>query len=248
MSADQTTPEGSPAQPEATGGDVASPTDGNPPGAGGGKVISRREGLSTGAKIGIGVGALAVAGGGALAAFATGLVNGHGLSIKVNGKEHQVTSDPNTPLLYVLRDELGMKGLRFGCGFAQCGACAVQVDNVQGRAIRSCQTKVSAVSGRSITTLEGMGTADKPNPLQQAFIDQQAAQCGYCTAGMMAEAAAFLKVNPAPSAAQIKVALAGHLCRCGTHYRIVRAVQQAAGTLPAGSVPVTTLYEETQGL
>lgn len=246
MSSDQTIPEEAPAQ-VATGVDPSPPDSGGPPATNGGKTISRREGLSTGAKIGIGVGALAVAGGGALAAFATGLVR-TSLTIKVNGKDHQVTSDPNTPLLYVLRDELGLRGLRFGCGFAQCGACAVQVDNVQGRAIRSCQTKVSAVDGRSITTLEGLGTSGSPSKLQQAFIDQQAAQCGYCTAGMMAEADAFLKANPKPTRSQIKVALAGHLCRCGTHYRIVRAVQQAAGTLPSGAAPVTTLYEETQGL
>ena len=245
MSTDQTTPEQPPAL-EKTTADVSPAAVETPPGTNGGKVISRREGLSTGAKIGIGVGVIAVAGGGALAAFATGLIRS-GLTITVNGKQHQVTADPNTPLLYVLRDEMGLRGLRFGCGFTQCGACAVQVDNVQGHAIRSCQTKVSAVNGRSITTLEGMGTVDRPSPLQKAFIDQQAAQCGYCTAGMMAEADAFLKVNPKPTTAQIKAALSTHLCRCGTHYRIVRAVQQAAGILPASSLSVTTLYQETQG-
>lgn len=247
MSVDDKTAEDAPAQP-APDAEAAVPAGGQDAGSNGDKRISRREGLSTGAKIGIGAGVLAVAaGGGAIAAIATGLLK-TGLVITVNGKEHQVAADPSTPLLYVLRDELGLRGLRFGCGFAQCGACAVQVDNVQGHAIRSCQTKVGSVSGRSITTLEGMGTAANPSPLQQAFMDQQAAQCGYCTAGMMAEADAFLKTNPKPTAAQIKVALSGHLCRCGTHYRILRAVQQAAGTLPAESMPLTTLYEESQGL
>lgn len=237
MSVDETAP---PETPSSDG-------SGTPPAGGGDNLITRRAGLSTGAKIAIGAGAVVVVGGGgALAAAATGLFKS-GVHITVNGKDHAVAADPSTPLLYVLRDELGLRGLRFGCGFGQCGACAVQVDNVKGRAIRSCQTKVSAVDGRSITTLEGLGTAEKPSKLQQAFIDQQAAQCGYCTAGMIAEADAFLKTNPSPSRADIKTALSTHLCRCGTHYRILRAVQQAVGTLPSGSVSVTTLYEETQG-
>jgi len=127
---------------------------------------------------------------------------------------------------------VGLKGLRFGCGLAQCGSCTVQLD---GKAVRSCQTKVSAVAGRAVTTLEGLGNIAHPHPLQKAFIDQQAAQCGYCIPGMIMEADAFLRSKPKPTAAEIKTALSGHLCRCGTHYRIVRAVQAAAGTLTAGA-------------
>lgn len=179
-----------------------------------------------------GAAAAAVAlGGGAYLAQRAGLLPGGGLTIKVNGKDHAVLADPDTPLLYVLRNEVGLKGLRFGCGLAQCGSCTVQLD---GRAVRSCQIKVNAAAGRAVTTLEGLGTIAHPHPLQTAFIDQQAAQCGYCIPGMIMEADAFLRSKPKPTAAEIKTALAGHLCRCGTHYRIVRAVQAAAGTLTAG--------------
>ena len=186
------------------------------------------------AAIGAGGAAAAVValGAGAYLAERAGLLPGGGLTIKVNGKDHAVQADPDTPLLYVLRNEVGVKGLRFGCGLAQCGACTVQLD---GRTVRSCQTKVSAVAGRAVTTLEGLGTLAHPHPLQKAFIDQQAAQCGYCIPGMIMEADAFLKSKPTPTVAEIKTALAGHLCRCGTHYRIVRAVQAASGTLKAGA-------------
>jgi nicotinate dehydrogenase subunit A len=185
------------------------------------------------AAIGIGAGAAVVAVGAAAAVAAgrAGLFQ-RGLHVTVNGSDHQVQADPATPLLYVLRDEVGLKGARFGCGLAECGACTVQLD---GRAVRSCVTPVSQAAGRSITTLEGLGTEARPSPLQKAFVDQQAVQCGYCIPGMIVEADAFLRRTPKPTAAQVKQALAGHLCRCGTHYRIVRAVQQAAGTLGAST-------------
>lgn len=174
-----------------------------------------------------GVGAaLTLAGGAALlAACETG---GSSLQINVNGRSHDVVATPQTPLLYVLRNELDLQGPRFGCGLAECGACTVQLD---GRPIRSCITPVSAAAGKSVKTLEGLGTLARPSKLQRAFIDQQAAQCGYCISGMIMEADAFLRSNPKPSVADIKNALNAHLCRCGTHYRIVRAVQAAAGTL-----------------
>lgn len=150
------------------------------------------------------------------------------LQITVNGRSHGVQATPDTPLLYVLRNELQLNSPRFGCGLSQCGACTVLVGDT---AIRSCVTKVSSVAGKSITTLEGLGSSAKPGRLQQAFINEQAAQCGYCINGMIMEAQALLKAKPRPSVAEIKTALNGHLCRCGTHMRIVRAVQRAAGTL-----------------
>jgi nicotinate dehydrogenase subunit A len=146
------------------------------------------------------------------------------LRITVNGRRHRVEAVPDTPLLYVLRNELGLNGPRFGCGLAQCGACTVQLGD---QAIRSCVTPVSAATGAPITTLEGLGTPQNPHPLQQAFIDEQAAQCGYCINGMIMTAAAFLKKNPRPTDAQIRSALAGNLCRCGTHLRILRAIKRA---------------------
>jgi len=181
---------------------------------------SRRVAIGAGAT----AAAVAVLGGAAVLAERAGLLD-RGLSIEVNGSRHQVQADPATPLLYVLRDEVGLKGVHFGCGFAECGACTVQLD---GKAIRSCVTPVSAAAGRTVTTLEGLGTAAHPHPLQKAFVDQQAAQCGYCIPGMIVEADAFLRATPKPTDAQIKKALDGHLCRCGTHYRIVRAVRAAA--------------------
>jgi nicotinate dehydrogenase subunit A len=191
-------------------------------------------------RIGIGAGAAVAVVGAAAAAAARAGVFQSGLHITVNGNDHQVQADPGTPLLYVLRNEVGLKGLRFGCGLAECGACTVQLD---GKAVRSCITRVSQASGKAITTLEGLGTESNPSRLQKAFIDQQAVQCGYCIPGMIVEADAFLKGKPRPSAAEVKTALAGHLCRCGTHYRIVRAVLQAAGT---ASAPATPQFEETQ--
>lgn len=145
-------------------------------------------------------------------------------SITVNGRRHSVAASPDTPLLYVLRNELRLHGPRFGCGLSQCGACTVQMGD---KAIRSCVTPVAGVS-KPITTLEGLGTIAKPHPIQQAFIDHQAAQCGYCTNGMIMASAAFLKVNPRPTVEEIKKALTPWLCRCGTHFRIVAAVQAAA--------------------
>jgi nicotinate dehydrogenase subunit A len=147
------------------------------------------------------------------------------LAIRVNGKRHLVKAAPETPLLYVLRNELHLHGPRFGCGLSQCGACTVQVD---GKAIRSCVTPVNGVADAKITTLEGLGTSEKPGRVQQAFIDNQAAQCGYCTNGMIMAADAFLKKHPDPSESEIKSAMNPWLCRCGTHFRIVAAIKAAA--------------------
>ena len=147
-------------------------------------------------------------------------------SLNVNGRTVSVTvDDPDTPLLYVLRNELGLHGPRFGCGLGQCGACTVHVD---GAAVRSCVTPLSAVTGQ-IVTLEGLGTDAAPHPVQQAFIDEQAVQCGYCINGMIMQSAAFLARNPKPSEDEVKAELVNNLCRCGTHLRIVRAVMRAAG-------------------
>jgi nicotinate dehydrogenase subunit A len=147
------------------------------------------------------------------------------ISLSVNGRTHAVTVDADTPLLYVLRDNLNLKGPRFGCGLSQCGACTVIID---GTAVRSCVYPASTAKGHKITTLEGLGSPAKPDPLQQAFIDEQAVQCGYCINGMIMTAKALLATNPHPTEAQIKQALAANLCRCGTHMRIVRAIQRAS--------------------
>jgi nicotinate dehydrogenase subunit A len=146
-------------------------------------------------------------------------------SLKINGKTSVVDADADTPVLYVLRDNLALHGPKFGCGLGQCGACTVHLD---GEATRSCLLPVSAVQGRSITTLEGLGSADKLSKLQQAFIDEQAVQCGYCVNGMIMSSAALLAKNKNPSESEIRDALAGNLCRCGTHQRIVAAVKRAA--------------------
>jgi nicotinate dehydrogenase subunit A len=148
------------------------------------------------------------------------------VSLQVNGQTVAPNVDPGTPLLYVLRDNLGLRGPKFGCGLSQCGACTVLVD---GKAVRSCVTPVGSVQGRAVTTLEGLGTPENPHPLQQAFIAEQAAQCGYCINGMIMTAKAFLDQNPHPTEAEVRTALAANLCRCGTHLRIVRAVLRAAG-------------------
>ena len=148
------------------------------------------------------------------------------ISLKVNGKTQVVDVDPDTPLLYVLRDDLQLNGPKFGCGLGQCGACAVII---AGNAIRSCQMEVKAVANREVTTLEGLGNVKKLHPVQKAFLDEQAAQCGYCINGMIMTAKAFLDKNPKPTDSQIKEALAGNLCRCGTHTRILRAVKRASG-------------------
>jgi nicotinate dehydrogenase subunit A len=147
------------------------------------------------------------------------------LVIDVDGRRHAVAAAGDTPLLYVLQDELGLTGPRFGCGLSQCGACTVQVN---GKAIRSCVTPVIGVAGKKVSTLQGQGTEEKPSALQKAFVDHQAAQCGYCTNGMIMAADAFLKKNPSPSEAEIKKAMNPWLCRCGTHYRIVAAIKDAA--------------------
>ena len=148
------------------------------------------------------------------------------LSLKVNGRARVVDTDPNTPLLYVLRNDLQLNGPKFGCGLAQCGACTVIMD---GKAIRSCSTPVTAVQKGAITTLEGLGSTKNMHRLQQAFVDEQAVQCGYCINGMIMTAKALLDANPKPTDRQIKEALAENLCRCGTHVRILRAVKRASG-------------------
>jgi nicotinate dehydrogenase subunit A len=149
------------------------------------------------------------------------------LTITVNGRRHRVGATGDTPLLYVLRNELKLHGPRFGCGLSQCGACTVHVN---GAAVRSCIVPVRSVAGKKVLTLEGLAPASKPHPIQQAFIAEQAAQCGYCINGMIMQSLDFLKHNPRPTEAQIRKALNGNICRCGTHYRIVRAVQRAAKT------------------
>lgn len=148
------------------------------------------------------------------------------VSLTVNGKAVKVAvDDPEMPLLYALRNDLGLHGPRFGCGLGQCGACTVHID---GKAVRSCQVPVGEAAGRKVTTLEGLGTAKKPHPLQKAFEDVQAVQCGYCINGMVMQAAAFLKENPKPTEDQVKAALENNLCRCGTQTRIVAAVMRAS--------------------
>jgi nicotinate dehydrogenase subunit A len=147
------------------------------------------------------------------------------IALDVNGKVHEVDADPDTPLLYVLRGELGLNAAKFGCGLGQCGACTVIVD---GKAVFSCITPISALGNRRIRTVEGLGTPEHPGPMQRAFIEEQAAQCGYCIPGMMMRAQALLESNPAATEADIRAALAPNLCRCGTHMRIVRAVERAA--------------------
>ncbi len=147
------------------------------------------------------------------------------LRITVNGKQHRVDTSDDTPLLYVLRNELQLNGPRFGCGLSQCGACTVHL-NVD--AVHSCVTPVSAAVGGAVTTLEGLGTVEKPHPLQQAFLEEQAVQCGYCINGIIMTAAALLTKNPRATESQIRSALAGNLCRCGTHMRILRAVRRVA--------------------
>ena len=146
--------------------------------------------------------------------------------LNVNGKAVSLSvDDPDVPLLYVLRDDLGLHGPRFGCGLGQCGACTIHIDGV---AVRSCVMPLAAVKGK-VVTLEGLGTEAKPHPLQRAFIEEQAVQCGYCINGMIMQSAALLARTPKPTADQIRQELAANLCRCGTHLRIIRAVQRAAG-------------------
>jgi nicotinate dehydrogenase subunit A len=146
-------------------------------------------------------------------------------TLRVNGVEHAVEAEPDTPLLYLLRNDLGLKGTRFGCGEAQCGVCTVLFD---GRPVQSCDTPVWSAPGHEITTIEGLGSAAAPHPIQQAFIDEQAAQCGYCINGIIMAAKALLDRVPNPSDQEIAAALDRNLCRCGTHVRILRAVRRAA--------------------
>lgn len=150
------------------------------------------------------------------------------ISFTINGRQVSLAIDPQTPLLEALRNDLQLNGPKFGCGLAQCGACSVLID---GRSTRSCVTPLAAVNGRSITTLEGLGSAEKPHALQIAFIEEQAMQCGYCSNGMIITAAALLATSPNPAKEEIKQALSGNLCRCGSHPRILRAVQRAADLL-----------------
>ena len=154
------------------------------------------------------------------------------ITLDVNGRLHQIDADPATPLLYVLRDHLQLNGARFGCGLGQCGACTVMVD---GRAIFSCITPVSILQGRPIKTVEGLGTIENPGPMQQAFIEEQAAQCGYCIPGMMMRAQALLERNASPTLAEIRDHMTPNLCRCGTHMRILRAIERAARAMQMGT-------------
>lgn len=152
-------------------------------------------------------------------------------NLRINGKTVRLDEVvPDTPLLYALRNDAGLNGVRFGCGAAQCGACTVLVD---GKATLSCITPVSAVTKAEITTIEGLGTPDRPHAVQAAFIAEQAAQCGYCTAGMVTAAVSLLNANPDPDEAQIRAGMARNLCRCGTYDRIIRAVRRAAAALKA---------------
>lgn len=151
-------------------------------------------------------------------------------NLKVNGRSHSVDVDPAMPLLYVLSDDIGLRGPKFGCGLGQCGSCTVIV---RGQAVRSCVTPVSAAAASEITTLEGLGTIEKPHPIQKAFIDEQAVQCGFCINGVILTAKAFLDRNPRATDAQVQQALSGVLCRCGTHMRMLRAIRRYAGEVRA---------------
>ena len=173
--------------------------------SGGARVISQVSGVASS--------------GGTVATVSTKIV------LKVNGHEHTVAVDPSTPLLFVLNDELGLRGPRFGCGMAQCGACSVILD---GHVVRSCVMSVDVVGNSEITTLEGLGTPEAPHPLQQAFIDEGAAQCGFCLSGVILSAKALLDVNPKASDEEIRGALGGVLCRCFTHLRMMRAIRKYA--------------------
>ena len=152
------------------------------------------------------------------------------LTLKVNGQSHSLDLDPATPLLYVLGDDLELRGPKFGCGLGQCGSCTVIV---KGEAIRSCITPVAAVAGSEITTLEGLGTIEKPHPIQKAFIDEQAMQCGFCINGVIMTAKAFLDRNPKATDAQIRQAMSGVLCRCHAHVRMIRAIKRYAQEVKA---------------
>jgi nicotinate dehydrogenase subunit A len=155
------------------------------------------------------------------------------MKLNVNGREYDIGADPATPLLYVLRDDLALSGAKFGCGLGQCGACTVIVD---GAAVFSCLTPLLLLEGKQVTTVEGLGSAENPGPLQRAFIEEQAAQCGYCIPGMIMRAQALLQKNPNASDADIRRALEPNLCRCGTHMRILRAVRRAVDLMRTADV------------
>jgi nicotinate dehydrogenase subunit A len=150
------------------------------------------------------------------------------MTLKVNGHDHRIDADPDTPLLYVLREDLKLNAAKFGCGLGQCGSCTVMVD---GKAVLSCVTPLLLLEGKQVTTLEGLGTIEAPSPIQRAFMEEQAAQCGYCIPGMMMQAQALLQRNSRPTDEQIRAALEPNLCRCGTHMRILRAVHRAAALM-----------------
>jgi len=158
------------------------------------------------------------------------------MTLKVNGRDHQVEAEADTPLLYVLRDDLKLNAAKFGCGLGQCGACTVIVD---GKAVLSCVTPVVLLEGKQVTTLEGLGSIAAPAPIQRAFMEEQAAQCGYCIAGMMMRAQALLQKNSKPTDEQIRAELEPHLCRCGTHMRILRAVHRAARLMDTADASTT---------
>jgi nicotinate dehydrogenase subunit A len=150
------------------------------------------------------------------------------MTLKVNGRDRRIDAEADTPLLYVLRDELELNAAKFGCGLGQCGSCTVIVD---GKAVMSCVTPLLLVEGKQVTTLEGLGTVEAPAPIQRAFMEEQAAQCGYCIPGMMMRAQALLQKNARPSDEEVRAELEPHLCRCGTHMRILRAVHRAAALM-----------------
>jgi nicotinate dehydrogenase subunit A len=158
------------------------------------------------------------------------------ISLKVNGATHQIDVDPATPLLYVLRNDLALNGAKFGCGLGQCGSCMVMIE---GEAVLSCVTPIMLLEGREITTVEGLGTIEEPGPVQAAFIEIQAAQCGYCIPGMMMSAQALLQKNPAPSDEDIRTALSTNLCRCGTHMRILAAIRRAGEVMQSAGMTTT---------
>jgi nicotinate dehydrogenase subunit A len=158
------------------------------------------------------------------------------VTLNVNGNRHEVDADPATPLLYVLRNELALNGAKFGCGLGQCGSCTVLVD---GKAVFSCVTPIMLVEEREITTVEGLGTIEDPGPMQAAFIEEQAAQCGYCIPGMMMRAQALLQQNPTADDNEIRAALEPNLCRCGTHTRILKAVRRAGELMQSAGLPAT---------
>ena len=155
------------------------------------------------------------------------------LTINVNGRDHEVDTDPSTPLLYVLRNDLALNGAKYGCGLGQCGACTVQVD---GQAVFSCLLPLAAVAGRKVRTIEGLGTLEQMSPLQKAFEIEQAAQCGYCIAGMIMRAQALLDTNPHPGEDEIRSHMDVNLCRCGTHMRILRAIRRVARLAPGETI------------